>query len=144
MGAGHWEHTEGLCFTGVSASCSGKIDPFPPQVCRLRDDEGELIEDNVDMAEQLLKQGLEAFPTSAYLHIVYSSFLLVLRDKMRQSVTMLDKARDLDPDLGQRFQIFVREREFKQQQQGESTGEGAMDLVSYVRRDPRNGIFIGL
>jgi len=102
------------------------------RVCRLRDDEGELIEDNVDMAEQLLKQGLEAFPTSAYLHIVYSSFLLVLRDKMRQSVTMLDKARDLDPDLGQRFQIFVREREFKQQQQGESTGEGAMDLVSYV------------
>ena len=44
----------------------------------------------------------------------------------------LDKARRMSPSARERFMIFVRDRERTQKAQGDSTGNGSMDLVSYV------------
>ncbi|GAB4816718.1 hypothetical protein N2152v2_003764 [Parachlorella kessleri] len=108
---------------------------------RIRDKYGELMPVWVDTAEAVYKAGLAQFPESAYLNIAYSSFLIHHRSAMQASMGkslflwvgagLLEVARKLEPSIGERFMIFVRDRE--QKQRGGSGADGSSyDLLSYV------------
>lgn len=49
---------------------------------------------------------------------------------MQAGSGLLDLARKLDSSIGERFMIFVRDRE--QKQRGGSATDGTYDLLSYV------------
>ncbi|PSC71757.1 flagellar associated membrane [Micractinium conductrix] len=97
---------------------------------RITDQWGERVPEWVDTAEAVLKAGLEQFPESAFLHIRYSSFLIGARKQNQRAAGMLDLARKLEPGLGERFMLFVRDREQKQRQ-GAGGSDGSYDLLSY-------------
>ncbi|GAB4816719.1 hypothetical protein N2152v2_003765 [Parachlorella kessleri] len=97
---------------------------------RIRDKYGDLMPAWVDTAEAVYKAGLAQFPHSSYLHIAYSSFL-ISRGAAQAGAGLLEVARKLDPSIGERFMIFVRDRE--QKQRGGSGADGSShDLLSYV------------
>lgn len=57
---------------------------------------------------------------------------LPLVPTLQRAAGMLDLARKLEPGLGERFMLFVRDREQKQRQ-GAGGSDGSYDLLSYVR-----------
>jgi hypothetical protein len=80
-----------------------------------------------------MQAGLSMFPQSAFVHIMYSNFLVDVRGNSANGWSHLEQARKLNPNLSFRFSIFTREQEHKQQAAGTSTGEATVDLVSYVQ-----------
>ena len=52
---------------------------------------------------------------------------------------MLELARKLEPGIGERFMLFVRDREQKQRQ-GAGGSDGSYDLLSYVEFQARGGV----
>ena len=83
-------------------------------------------------ATACLQGGLEQYPKSPYLHIVYANFLIECRHQHQSGWAMLDTARKMDLNLSFRFSIFTREQEHKQKSASGATGDNASDLVSYV------------
>ncbi len=67
-----------------------------------------------------------------FLTITYSNFLIEVQNNYQSGVTQLQQAKKLEPSMSDRFAIFVREQEHKQKAQSQSSGESAVDLVSYV------------
>ncbi|PRW21106.1 flagellar associated membrane [Chlorella sorokiniana] len=98
---------------------------------RITDQWGEPVQEWIDTAELVLQAGLEQFPESPYLHILYSSFLIEARKQYQRASGMLEQARKLEPGIGERFMLFVRDREQKQRQGGGGS-DGSYDLLSYV------------
>ncbi|GAB4816720.1 hypothetical protein N2152v2_003766 [Parachlorella kessleri] len=98
---------------------------------RIRDKWGDLMPIWVDTAEAVYKAGLAQFPNSAYLNIAYSSFLIHQRGAMQVGAGLLEVARKLEPSMGERFMIFVRDREEKQRS-GSGADGSSHDLLSYV------------
>lgn len=99
---------------------------------RIRTPKGDLDEKWVDTAEAILKAGLKQFPDSSYLNLVYSNFLFSVRNNGQAATVQLSRARKTRLTFGERFMIFVRDRERKQRSGTEQAGDAAMDLVSYV------------
>ncbi|KAI7846027.1 hypothetical protein COHA_000564 [Chlorella ohadii] len=92
---------------------------------RITDQWGEPVQESIDTAELVLQAGLEQFPESPYLHILYSSFLIEARKQYQRASGMLEQARKLDPGIGERFMLF-------KQRQGTGGSDGSYDLLSYV------------
>lgn len=86
----------------------------------------------LDLAETILKGGLQQFPDSAYLHIVYANFLIEVRGQGQAGWQHLETARKCHPNLSYKFSIFTREQEHKQKSSAGAAGEGSVDLVSFV------------
>lgn len=72
------------------------------------------------------------FPNDPLLQIFYGSFLVEIRKDLTRGSTYFERARGMRPDPRARFMIFCRDRERTQKAQGDSMGQGAMDLVAYV------------
>jgi hypothetical protein len=96
-------------------------------------------EDNIpdpaalDLGELVIKGGLQQFPISPFMRIVYANFLIVCREQMQSGWAQLELARKMHPNLSYRFSIFTWEQEHKQKAATSSTGNNAAtDLVSYV------------
>jgi hypothetical protein len=72
-------------------------------------------------------------PSSVFMHIAYSNFLIDVRHNIQSGWNHLELATGLGPNLSYQFSIFTRKQEHKQQSGGGGGGEGgAVDLVSYV------------
>ncbi|GAB4813118.1 hypothetical protein N2152v2_000164 [Parachlorella kessleri] len=97
---------------------------------RIRDQWGDPIPAWIDTADAVYKAGLLQFPESAHLHIAYSSFLIDQRKAPQAGAGLLEVARKLETTMGERYMIFVRDRE--QKQRSGSGGGSSTDLLSYV------------
>ncbi|KAK9807619.1 hypothetical protein WJX72_004477 [[Myrmecia] bisecta] len=95
-----------------------------------RDD--TLVEEKVALAELILKAGMDVFSSSAFIHIVYANFLIEARMNETAGYAQLAQVKLLRPNIDERFSAFVREQEHKHRLQSQSTGQAAVDLVSYV------------
>ncbi|KAG2450719.1 hypothetical protein HYH02_004557 [Chlamydomonas schloesseri] len=102
------------------------------RVCRKWTEDDVLDPDAVKLAETVLKVGLAHFHDDVFLTITYSNFLIEVQNNYQSGVTQLQQAKKLEPSMSDRFAIFVREQEHKQKAQSQSSGESAVDLVSYV------------
>lgn len=80
----------------------------------------------------MLQAGLEQFPNSAFLQIVSANFAIGVKGDVAGGHAALARAKLMKPTVSEKFYIFVREQEHKQRMQSESSGEAAVDLVSYV------------
>jgi hypothetical protein len=79
------------------------------------------------------KAGVAMKPSSVFMHIAYSNFLIDVRHNIQSGWNHLELATGLGPNLSYQFSIFTRKQEHKQQSGGGGGGEGgAVDLVSYV------------
>jgi hypothetical protein len=76
--------------------------------------------------------GLFMLPQEPFVHITYSNFLADARGNAQTAWSHLEQARKLHTSLSFKFSIFTREQEHKQKAATTSTGEAAVDLVSYV------------
>ena len=83
-------------------------------------------------AEAALLVGLRQFPDSSMLNILYGSFVAEALGDPNRGSGFVERARGMAPSPRERFMMFTHDRGRKQRAQGESAGEGAMDLVSYV------------
>lgn len=87
----------------------------------------------LDLGELVIKGGLQQFPNSPFMRIVYANFLIVCREQMQSGWAQLELARKMHPNLSYRFSLFTWEQEHKQKAATSSTGNNtATDLVSYV------------
>ncbi|GLI64845.1 hypothetical protein VaNZ11_008226 [Volvox africanus] len=102
------------------------------RVCRKWTEDDVLDSDAVKLAETVIKVGLAQFHDDVFLTITYSNFLIEVQNNYQSGVTQLQQAKKLEPSISDRFAIFVREQEHKQKAQSQSSGESAVDLVSYV------------
>ncbi|GFR48517.1 hypothetical protein Agub_g10412 [Astrephomene gubernaculifera] len=102
------------------------------RVCRKWTEDDILDTDAVRLAETVLKVGQAHFHDDVFLTITYSNFLIEVQNNYQSGVTQLQQAKKLEPSISDRFAIFVREQEHKQKAQSQSSGESAVDLVSYV------------
>ena len=85
-------------------------------------------------ADLLFCHGLASFPDSAPLHLAYASFVLDFAGRASESLAKfhIDRARRLQTSFQDRFLIFLRDTERKQQAQSSEVGDSTMDLVSFV------------
>lgn len=88
------------------------------------------------------QSGLQRFPNDVFLTITYSSFLMEVQSNYSTGHTQLQAAKKLQPGMSDQFAIFVREQEHKQKAQSQSTGEGTVDLVSYVEFQRNYGLLL--
>ncbi|KAG2449445.1 hypothetical protein HYH02_005592 [Chlamydomonas schloesseri] len=103
------------------------------RVCRQRGPERDTDDpEALKLAERVLKSGIALFPTKAYAHILYSNFLIEVSSLYQAGQSQLMSAKKLEPDWVERFAIFVREQQHMQRAHTSTTGESAVDLVSYV------------
>ncbi|GLC33063.1 hypothetical protein PLESTB_000374500 [Pleodorina starrii] len=102
------------------------------RVARKWTEDDVLDTDAVKLAETIIKVGLAQFHDDVFLTITYSNFLIEVQNNYQSGVTQLQQAKKLEPPISDRFAIFVREQEHKQKAQSQSSGESAVDLVSYV------------
>ncbi|GLI68263.1 hypothetical protein VaNZ11_012618, partial [Volvox africanus] len=102
------------------------------RIARVWDEDGNLDQQCLDLAEVILRAGIQQFPKSPYLHIVYANLLIECRQQLQSGWTQLEEARRMPLNLSYRFSIFTREQEHKQKAAVSSSGESAADLVSYV------------
>ncbi|KXZ48338.1 hypothetical protein GPECTOR_28g744 [Gonium pectorale] len=102
------------------------------RIARVWDEDGNLDQQCVDLAEVILRAGIQQFPKSPYLHIVYANLLIDCRQQLQGGWAQLEEARHMPLNLSYRFSIFTREQEHKQKAAVSSSGESAADLVSYV------------
>ncbi|GIL79405.1 hypothetical protein Vretimale_18290 [Volvox reticuliferus] len=102
------------------------------RIARVWDEDGNLDQQCLDLAETILRAGIQQFPKSPYLHIVYANLLIECRQQLQSGWTQLEEARRMPLNLSYRFSIFTREQEHKQKAAVSSSGESAADLVSYV------------
>ncbi|KAG2493479.1 hypothetical protein HYH03_008295 [Edaphochlamys debaryana] len=111
-------------------------DPMEVEICsrvaRKWTEDDILDPDAVRLAETILKVGQAHFHDDVFLTITYSNFLIEVQNNYQSGVTQLQQAKKLEPSMSDRFAIFVREQEHKQKAQSQSSGESAVDLVSYV------------
>ncbi|KAG2487286.1 hypothetical protein HYH03_014127 [Edaphochlamys debaryana] len=102
------------------------------RVARVWDEDGTPDPQYLDLAETIIRAGIQQFPKSPYLHIVYANFLIECRQQLQSGWAQLEEARRMPLNLSYRFSIFTREQEHKQKAAVSSSGESAADLVSYV------------
>ncbi|KAG2497025.1 hypothetical protein HYH03_005028 [Edaphochlamys debaryana] len=89
-------------------------------------------EEAVQLAERILRAGIVLFPASAFAHILYSNLLIEVQNLNQAGQSQLMAAKKLNPGYVDRFAIFVREQQRLQQAHTSTTGDSAVDLVSYV------------
>ncbi|KAG2497028.1 hypothetical protein HYH03_005031 [Edaphochlamys debaryana] len=89
-------------------------------------------EEAVQLAERILRAGIVLFPASAFAHILYSNLLIEVQNLNQAGQSQLMAAKKLNPGYVDRFAIFVREQQRLQQAHTSTTGDAAVDLVSYV------------
>lgn len=61
-------------------------------------------------AEIIIKGGMQIFPSSAYLIIIYSNLLIDVMESTHTGYSQLQLARKCNPNFTERFAIFVREQ----------------------------------
>ncbi|PNW87648.1 hypothetical protein CHLRE_02g142166v5 [Chlamydomonas reinhardtii] len=102
------------------------------RVARVWDEDGNTDPQLLDLAEVIIRAGMQQFPKSPYLHIVYANLLIECKQQLQSGWAQMEEARRLPLNLSYRFSIFTREQEHKQKAAVSSSGESATDLVSYV------------
>ncbi|KAG2422329.1 hypothetical protein HXX76_016114 [Chlamydomonas incerta] len=102
------------------------------RVARVWDEDGNTDPQLLDLAEVIIRAGIQQFPKSPYLHIVYANLLIECKQQLQSGWAQMEEARRLPLNLSYRFSIFTREQEHKQKAAVSSSGESAADLVSYV------------
>ncbi|KAG2449443.1 hypothetical protein HYH02_005590 [Chlamydomonas schloesseri] len=103
------------------------------RVCRTPGREsGTQDEASVKLAERILKAGITLFPISAFAHILYSNLLIEVQTLYQAGQSQLMAAKKQSPGYVEKFAIFVREQQHMQRAHTSTTGESAVDLVSYV------------
>lgn len=115
--------------------------PFPPQhVERCTREvravlaEKTTVPDHVAMlaTESILKAGLLQFPRSAFLHVVLGGFQQDVLGQVQEAAVLIERSKQLDPTIRERYMVFMREREHKQRVQSRGAEESTMDIVGYV------------
>ncbi|KAG2497033.1 hypothetical protein HYH03_005036 [Edaphochlamys debaryana] len=89
-------------------------------------------EEAVQLADRILRAGIVLFPASAFAHILYSNLLIEVQNLNQAGQSQLMAAKKLNPGYVDRFAIFVREQQRLQQAHTSTTGDAAVDLMSYV------------
>lgn len=79
-----------------------------------------------------MQAGSEQFPSNAFLQIVAANFSLGVKGDPMAGHSALRRAKGMKLTVPEKFYLFVREQEAKQSKQSESSGEAAVDMVSYV------------
>ncbi|GFR50724.1 hypothetical protein Agub_g12981 [Astrephomene gubernaculifera] len=103
------------------------------RVCRTPGQEsGTQDEASVKLSERILKAGIVLFPNESYVHVLYSNLLIEVQTLYQAGQSQLMAAKKLNPGYVQKFAIFVREQQHMQRAHTQTTGESAVDLVSYV------------
>lgn len=96
-----------------------------------RDRRGRVAEKTARAADEILKLGNKQFQESAFLALAYSNFLLTVRQNSQSSNAQMTRAGKLPLGWALKLHIFVRNVEEKTKASHKS-GDGAMDLISYV------------
>eukprot|EP01113_Clastostelium_recurvatum_P039943 TRINITY_DN6158_c0_g1_i1.p1 TRINITY_DN6158_c0_g1~~TRINITY_DN6158_c0_g1_i1.p1 ORF type:complete len:1162 (+),score=218.29 TRINITY_DN6158_c0_g1_i1:299-3487(+) len=89
----------------------------------------------LQVALWIYRSGMARFPRSAYLLVSYSSFLQCFTSQDSLSFSLVEQAKEVRPALDMRFLIYTAEHHRMHKRQSEllaQTGEGAMDLLSYL------------
>ncbi|PNH07141.1 Tiny macrocysts protein B, partial [Tetrabaena socialis] len=103
------------------------------RITRVWDEDGVVDPACLDLAETVVRAGIQQFPKSPFLHIVYANLLIDCRENYQSGWAQLEEARRMPLNLSYRFSIFTREQQHKQKAAAvSSSGENASDLVSYV------------
>ncbi len=68
------------------------------------DIDGEIVEEAAELGETIIKAGMQTFPKSPFLLILYANFLLEVRKDGPASRTQLQLASKLAPGLVERYQ----------------------------------------
>ncbi|GAX73364.1 hypothetical protein CEUSTIGMA_g817.t1 [Chlamydomonas eustigma] len=101
--------------------------------CRKWVDELTYDEDAINLAYEILKAGMEQLPGNAFMIILYSSFLIDVKDGFQSGLTELAAARKADKSFLESFALYSREQLHTQKSSGAKGSQGA-DLVSYVEQ----------
>ncbi|KAG2484238.1 hypothetical protein HYH03_016973 [Edaphochlamys debaryana] len=99
------------------------------RVMRHFDEDGLVTESAAALGEVVIKAGLQAFPDSAPLTILFSNFLLEVRKDGPASRTQLQIASRRQPGFVERYQIFCTNEASKRLKDSQ---EGGMDLQAYI------------
>ncbi|KAG2449446.1 hypothetical protein HYH02_005593 [Chlamydomonas schloesseri] len=83
-------------------------------------------------ADRIIRAGIALFPTSAYAHILYANFLIEVQSLYQAGQSQLMAARKLTPNFLERYALFMRQQQHMQRAHTSTTGESAVDLVTYV------------
>jgi hypothetical protein len=102
--------------------------------CRKWIDDEALCPDGVRLAERIIKAGKQVMPSSPYMVLWYSSFLIDVQGSYQSGYAELQTAKKVPgPSFLEKFCIFIREQEHTQKASAATSGDNAsVDLVSYV------------
>ncbi|GLC70645.1 hypothetical protein PLESTF_001017600 [Pleodorina starrii] len=100
--------------------------------CRRWVEDDTLEPEAVTLSEQIIKAGMIQLPQDPQMIILYSSFLIDVQGSYQSGYTQLQNAKKQSLGLLERFAIFSREQEHTQKASGATSGDAAVDLVSYV------------
>ncbi|KAG2433266.1 hypothetical protein HXX76_008334 [Chlamydomonas incerta] len=82
--------------------------------------------------DRIIRAGIRLFPNSAYAHILYANFLIEVQSLYQAGQSQLMAARKQMPNFLERYALFMRQQQHMQRAHTSTTGESAVDLVSYV------------
>ncbi|GLI60726.1 hypothetical protein VaNZ11_002824 [Volvox africanus] len=111
--------------------------------CRMWKEPGVLDPDAVNKAHQLIKAGLEMFPTSAFMVLLHANFMIDVLGISQSGSRRIEDARKLNPSLMCRFIMFVRQQEATQHAAGSSVS-ATMDLLGYVEYQRKQRMVVRL
>ncbi|GLI61938.1 hypothetical protein VaNZ11_004468 [Volvox africanus] len=91
--------------------------------------DGAVDEDAAALGETIIKAGMQVFPNTPFLLILYANFLLEVRKDGPASRTQLQQASRHSPTLIERYQIFCTGESSKRLKDSQECG---MDLQAYI------------
>ncbi|KXZ48850.1 hypothetical protein GPECTOR_25g435 [Gonium pectorale] len=99
------------------------------RVMRVFDADGMVDHEAAALGEVIIKAGMQTFPNSAHLLILYANFVLEARRDGPAARTQLQLAGKASPNLVERYQIFCTNEASKRLK---DSAEGGMDLQAYI------------
>ncbi|GFR46148.1 hypothetical protein Agub_g7674, partial [Astrephomene gubernaculifera] len=99
------------------------------RVMRRFDIDGVVDETSAALGETIIKAGMQVFPNSPHLLILYANFMLEVRKDGPAARTQLQLAGKQAPGLVEKYQIFCTNEASKRLKDSQ---EGGMDLQAYI------------
>ncbi|PNH08057.1 Tiny macrocysts protein B, partial [Tetrabaena socialis] len=129
--------------------CDNLDDPRDVEVvarcCRNWTDRYHVAPEAIAKAQSVIKAGLAMFPSSSYMVLLHSNFMIDVLGVSQSGGRRMEVARKLNPDLMCRFIMFVRQQQATQKAAGHNANDGAtMDLLGYVEYQRKQRMVVRL
>mmetsp|Transcript_22762 Transcript_22762/g.38134 ORF Transcript_22762/g.38134 Transcript_22762/m.38134 type:complete len:614 (-) Transcript_22762:617-2458(-) len=112
--------------------------PLDVEICArcvrlmLSEEKEEVREEWILRGSAIYKAGTDQFPKSGHVMLCYSNFCRHVLEDAQLELAFVERARHLELAFEERYEIYRKEKQREQERRLETSGEGVMDLASYV------------